>query len=103
MRFKILGGLAAAAAVVGGVALATGPADAATLPCYTGTNGNTAHGACYSSPMFHWRVAADCVDRSNIRWPVVVNTVYGEWTTGNGDESVTCAPGLSADPRIEVR
>jgi hypothetical protein len=102
MRLRIIAGLAASAAVVGGVLIATGTAQAAQAPCYTGGSGNTAHGGCYSSPLFHWRLVADCWDRSNIRMPIRVNTVYAAWTTGNGDESVACAEGLSADPRIEI-
>lgn len=102
MRLQNLLGLAAvAAAATGALAVAT-PAQAAQLPCFLSGSGNTASATCYSGSSHTWRLAADCVDTSNIRWPRIVTTLYSGYRTGDGTATLTCAAGLRADGRIEL-
>ncbi|MDQ1655905.1 MAG: hypothetical protein QOD41_988 [Cryptosporangiaceae bacterium] len=95
--------VAAAIAVGGSFAIAAPAAEAGQIPCYVGSGGNSSVGGCWSGGFQTWRVVADCVDVSNIAWPTIVDTKYGDWITGDGSETVTCTAGLRADGRLEVR
>ena len=66
-------------------------------------NGNTASATCWSGSSYTWRLAVDCLDTTNIKWPKIVNTLYGDWITGDGTETLTCKPGLRASARLEAR
>jgi hypothetical protein len=88
--------------IAGGLA-ATQSAEAGTIPCYTGNGGANASGGCYGSMSGSWRLDVDCIDTSDIRWPRNVGTRYGAWRYGGGSEAISCASGLRADPRIEIR
>ena len=103
MRLKALVGLAAGAAARAGSLVAAAPAQAAPLPCWLAGRGRTASAGGYSGSSITWRLAADCLDRSNIKWPVVVTTLYSDYVTGDGTRSLTCPNSLSAQGRIEVR
>jgi hypothetical protein len=103
MRLKALAGLAAGAAARAGSLVAASPAQAAQLPCWLAGSGSTASAGCYSGSSITWRLAADCLDRSNIKWPVVVTTLYSDYVTGDGTQALTCPNSLSAQGRIEVR
>ncbi|MCW2504487.1 MAG: hypothetical protein JWO79_2771 [Actinomycetia bacterium] len=104
-RKKLVIGLAAAATIVvgGSLAASTSSASAGQVPCWVSGGGNSATAGCYSGGFQTWRVAADCVDTSNVRWPKIVDTQRGAWTTGDGQETVACGPGLRADGRLELR
>lgn len=99
MRIKILMAIAAAA---GGLAVAT-PAQAAQLPCGLGGDGNRASATCWGGSSHTWRLVVDCLDTSNIRWPKIVDTIYGEWHRGDGSDTRYCAGGLRASGRLELR
>ena len=101
-RAKVAAGVAFAAVVAGGFALASGNANANTVPCATGNDGSSAHLTCFGNPTVRWRLAVDCVDRSNPRQPVIKTTYTGEWTTGNGTQEWTCPDGLIADPHLQL-
>jgi hypothetical protein len=96
-------GLAAATAAVAGALVTTSPAQAAALPCYVAGSGNSASAGCFSGSSITWRLVVDCYDRSSLRWPFIVNTVTSRYVTGDGSVSVSCAPSLSAQGRLEVR
>lgn len=97
----LLGVAATAAALTGALAVAT-PAQATRLPCHLGGSGGSASAECYSGSSITWRLAADCLDVSNIKWPRHVNTLYSAYRTGDGRVTLTCASGLRASGRIEV-
>jgi hypothetical protein len=99
---KTLLGLTAAAAA-GVLPLVTVPAQAASLPCGLGSNANTASATCWSGSSYTWRLAVDCLDTSNIKWPKVVNTLYGEWIKGDGTETLSCKPAYKASARLEAK
>jgi hypothetical protein len=94
-------GLAAAIAVPTAL-LTTAPAQAASLPCNLTSSGNSASVTCYSGASYTWRLVVDCLDTTIPTSPVIVDTLYGSYTTGDGTETLTCAAGLRADGRIEA-
>jgi hypothetical protein len=102
MRLKKMLGLAAGAVIAAGLFTAT-PASAASLPCNLSSDGNSGSVTCFSGSSYTWRLAVDCLDRTNPWQPVIVNTLYGEWHTGDGTETLSCAAALHADARIEAR
>jgi hypothetical protein len=99
----LLGMAAVAAAATGTFAVATPSAQAAQLPCFLAGSGSSASATCYSGSSYTWRLVADCLDTSNIKWPKIVNTKYGAYIKGDGTESLSCASGLRAVGRIEAR
>jgi hypothetical protein len=101
VRTKTLLGLTAAAAAV--LLPLAAPAQAASLPCGLGSNANNASATCWSGSSYTWRLAVDCLDTSNIKWPKVVNTLYGAWITGDGTESLSCKPAYKASARLEAK
>jgi hypothetical protein len=101
VRMKTLLGLATVAAAVS-LPLA-GTAQAASLPCGLGSNGNTASATCWSGSPYTWRLVVDCLDTSNIKWPKIVNTLYGAYITGDGTETLSCQSNLRANARIEAK
>jgi len=101
VRMKTLLGLAAATA--GTFAVATPSAQAAQLPCFLAGSGSSASATCYSGSSYTWRLAADCLDTSNVKWPRIVDTKYSGYLKGDGYQSLNCAPGLRAVGRIEAR
>lgn len=102
VRTKTLLGLTAVVAA-GVLPLAAAPAQAAGLPCGLGSNANTGTATCWSGSPYTWRLAVDCVDTSNIKWPKVITTLYGDWIKGDGTETRTCKSAYKADPRIELK
>jgi hypothetical protein len=104
VRTKTALGLAAAcaAAMAAGLLTAT-PASAARLPCHLAGSDDTASAHCYSGSSYTWRLVVDCDDVSNPKWPVRVKTVYGDWHTGDGSDSISCGGSLRALGRLESR
>jgi hypothetical protein len=101
VRMKTVLGLATSAAAL---SLAfTAPAQAASLPCGLGSNGPTGTATCWSGAPYTWRLVVDCLDTTNIKWPKVVNTLYGAWTKGDGTETLTCQSNLKASARLEAK
>jgi hypothetical protein len=98
---KTLLGLATAAAAM--TVTFAGPAQAASLPCGLGSNGNTASATCWSGSSYTWRLVVDCLDTSNIKWPKTVNTLYGAYIKGDGTETLSCAGNLKASARLEAK
>jgi hypothetical protein len=99
VRTKILLALAIAA---GGLAIAS-PAQAAQLPCGLGSDGNRASATCWGGYSYTWRLVTDCVDHSNVRWPVTVDTIYGQFRRGDGSDAQYCHSDLRAHGRLELR
>ena len=99
----LVGGAACALTVAGLLCVAGASAQAATLPCNLGSDGSGASVTCYSGSSYTWRLAVDCLDTSNIKWPRIVYTIYGAYHTGDGTESATCTDNLKADARIEAK
>ena len=102
MRTKTLLGLTAIAATCL-LPLAAAPAQAASLPCGLGSSANTGTATCWSGSPYTWRLAVDCLDTSNIKWPTVVTTLYGEWIKGDGTETRSCKPAYKASSRLEAK
>jgi hypothetical protein len=103
MRFAKIAGLAVATAALSGALIAPGAAQAEGIPCApAGGVDNNASGICYGE-VGQWRVVADCLDYSNIKWPVNRGSVASPWVSGRGEQFVHCAAGLRAVPRIEIR
>jgi hypothetical protein len=103
VRLKSLLGLTATAAVATGILAMATPAQAASLPCHLSGSGNSASATCYSGSSYTWRLVVDCLDTTNVKWPKIVGTLYGDYRTGDGTDTLTCAPNLRADGRIEAR
>ncbi len=104
MRMKTLLGVAAmAAAATGTFAVAAPSAQAAQLPCFLAGSGSSASATCYSGSSYTWRLVADCLDTSNVKWPRIVDTKYNGYVRGDGSQSLNCAAGLRAVGRIEAR
>lgn len=99
MRTKIL----LALAITAGALAAASPAQAAQAPCGLGSDGNRASATCWSGSSYTWRLVADCVDHSNVRWPVTVYTIYGQDHRGDGSDTLYCASNLRAHARLELR
>ncbi len=100
MRTKTF--LAITAALAGSLAMAA-PAQAAQAPCGLGSDGPRASVTCWGGTSLTWRLVADCVDHSNIRWPRVVYTTYGQYHRGSGSDTLYCTSGLRAHGRLELR
>jgi hypothetical protein len=100
---KTLMGFATAAAATTGLLAFAAPAQAASLPCGLGSNGNTASATCWSGSPYTWRLVVDCLDTTNVKWPKTVDTRYGEWITGDGTETLSCAANLKASARLEAK
>jgi hypothetical protein len=66
-------------------------------------HGDTASAHCCSGSFCTWRLVVDCDDVSNPKWPVRVKTLYGDWRTGDGSDSISCAGSLRATGRLEAR
>ncbi|WP_328538926.1 hypothetical protein [Streptomyces sp. NBC_00344] len=103
MRVKTLLALAACSVTAAGILAAAPAAQAASLPCNLGGSGSSASATCYSGSSYTWRLVVDCNDVSNVRWPVTVTTLYGDWHTGDGTESLSCDGSLRAIGRLEAR
>jgi hypothetical protein len=100
VRLKTLLG---AVGLTAGLLTFAAPAQAASLPCLLGGSGNSASATCYSGAPYTWRLAVDCLDTTNIKWPKLVTTLYGDYITGDGTESLSCKPSLRAIGRIEAK
>jgi len=104
VRMKtLLGVVAVAAAATGTFAVATPSAQATRLPCHLAGSGSSASATCYSGSSYTWRLVADCLDTSNIKWPRIVDTKYSGYIKGDGTQSLNCDSGLRAVGRIETR
>jgi hypothetical protein len=103
VRMRILLGLATCVAAAASAVAVAMPAQSARLPCNLGGSGNSASATCYGGYSYTWRLVVDCLDTSNLRWPVVVTTLYGNYRTGDGTDTLTCASSLRASGRLEAR
>ncbi|GHJ39847.1 hypothetical protein [Streptomyces sp. TS71-3] len=98
----VTAGLTGAAALTAGLLALAAPAGAASLPCNLTSNGSTTSATCYSGSSYTWRLVADCSDVSDPRNPSHVTTLYGDWHTGDGTETLTCGSGLRANGHLEA-
>lgn len=102
MRMKNMLALAAGATVAAGL-FAAAPASAASLPCNLSSGGNSASVTCYSGSPYTWRLVVDCLDTSSPMQPRLVNTVYGDWHTGDATQTISCGGSLRASAHLEAR
>jgi hypothetical protein len=103
MRLTTLAGLAAAAVALAGSLVVASPAQAAALPCWVAGSGSDASAGCYSGSSITWRLAVDCWDTTNIKWPTLKESKFSPYVTGDGEQHLSCARGLRANGRLEVR
>ncbi|GHH68901.1 hypothetical protein GCM10018793_00400 [Streptomyces sulfonofaciens] len=99
----VIASLTGAAALTAGLLALAAPAGAAALPCNLSSSGGTASATCFSGSSYTWRLVADCDDVSDPRSPSRVTTLYGDWRTGDGTETLTCDSGLRATGHLEAR